>query len=166
MRTVCDGVLGVIGRRCRTGHGVLRSTRVASECGGLCMGSESRSRARWGVARAQTRAYLGAALAAAARCFLGSGIGLYRCTGCISIRAGAAEQRRRQARPLVEAREVASVHGGLDCGQPVPVVLHVGEHLVAPAHIPNIISRSQSAHCSVFSFTHVASVVRALAETE
>ena len=80
MRTVCDGVLGVIGRRCRTGHGVLRSTRVASECGGLCMGSEPRSRARWGVARAQTRAYLGAALAAAARCFLGSGIGLYRCT--------------------------------------------------------------------------------------
>ena len=48
MRTVRDGVLGAFGRRCRTGHGVLRSTRVASECGGLCMGSEPRSRARWG----------------------------------------------------------------------------------------------------------------------
>ena len=80
MRTMCDGVLGAIGRRRRTGCCVLGSARVASECGGLCMGSESRSRARWGVARAQTRAYLGAALAAAARCFLGSGIGLYRCT--------------------------------------------------------------------------------------
>ena len=80
MRTVCDGVLGVIGRRCRTGHGVLRSTRVASECGGCAWGASPAAGLAGGVARAQTRAYLGAALAAAARCFLGSGIGLYRCT--------------------------------------------------------------------------------------
>jgi len=92
MRTVRDGVFGAIGRRRRTGQCVLGGR----ECGGQCIGSESRSTRGTGAGdptRAMAGSPLGAALAEAARCFLALG------TGAVPLHRGARDARALGLRP-------------------------------------------------------------------